>query len=71
MIDGRRATTIPFNRKYHVSLAAGWHTLGVRQIPMTSRSVSTDARLQVEKGKTYELTATKVGPEVVLQQNRS
>jgi len=28
-------------------------------------------RLLVEAGKTYELTATKVGPEVVLQQKRS
>lgn len=71
MIDGRRATTIPFNRRYHVALAVGWHTLGVRQIPMTHRSRSADVRLFVEKGKSYELTASKVGPEVVLQQKRN
>src|SRR5689334_6772923 len=45
MIDDKRVTTIPFNRKYHVSLAVGWHTLGVRQIPRTDRSRSSDVRL--------------------------
>lgn len=71
MIDGQQATTIPFNRKYRLALPAGWHTLGLRQIPVTARSGSVDVRLLVEAGKTYELTATKVGQNITLQQKRS
>jgi len=71
MIDGQKVATIPFNRKYRGTLSVGWHTLGLRQIPLTPRSRSEDVRLLVQAGKTYELTAAKVGPEVLLQQKPS
>ena len=71
VIDGQRSSTIPFNRKHHMAVAAGWHTLSVRQIPMSTRTGSVNMRLLVEAGKTYKLTATKVGQELVLQQKRS
>ena len=68
MIDGKRAATILFNRNYRAPIAAGWHTLKVLQVPVTQRSRSGEFHLQVEQGKTYRFTATRVGPEVLLRQ---
>ena len=71
VIDGKRVTTLSFNRNYHAPIAAGWHRVLVRQVPETQRSRSPELRLLVQGGKTYELTATRIGPQVVLQKTRS
>jgi hypothetical protein len=67
VIDGVRVATIGFHSSYDGLIAPGPHTINVVQIPHSARTHSDPIRLVVQPGQTYNLTAAKSGPRVVLR----
>jgi hypothetical protein len=66
-IDGKRAATIDFNRRFETALSPGPHTLSVVQIPALERTRSAPIQVVVRRGQTYAFVVTRLGPAIVLR----
>jgi hypothetical protein len=66
-IDGVQKAKINFNGRYQTSLSVGPHTITAIPIPNREHAQPTQTRVNVEKGKTYTLTALRSDVAIALK----
>ncbi len=66
-IDGVQTAKINFNGRYDAPIAVGQHVLTSVPIPNREHAAPAQTRINVQKGKTYTLTAVRADVAVVLK----
>lgn len=66
-IDGRDVDKIGYNRSYNAPISAGSHVLTTWPVVSRDGARPVDTRIDVESGKTYTLTASRLDIQIVLR----
>ncbi len=66
-IDGVQKARINFNGRYETPLSVGQHVISSIPIPNREHALPAQIRINVEKGKTYTLTAVRSDVAIVLK----